>query len=369
MFTITTGLRFTNQPDRLKNRTNFNAAHKPTHKPPSMKTWRRKISFSSTSTKKIIVVVGATGNQGSSVAHTFLKLRNWHVRCLTRNPFLPASLALASLGAEVVQVDLSVASSLSRTFSNANAIFLNTDFWGTSTSPELQEKPESERGLIAFEKEVLHGKNAAHAAAAVPSLEQFVYSTLPAMRKVSNGKHGSSFHWEAKATVVDYILEEEPELAKKTSFIYLGGYTTNAMLTPRLDPASGKYSFVLPLRKDVKMPIIDPKESTGPFVRALIENEDAGTKLLAYDSHLAMEEVPVVWSRATGKEVAYVEVSADIMHYKFGISKEILEAPGFINEYGYMGGVDGSIEPFQLKKQVQTKSYETWLKEQEPKEV
>ncbi|CZR62639.1 uncharacterized protein PAC_12536 [Phialocephala subalpina] len=317
------------------------------------------------SSKKIIVVVGATGNQGSSVAHTFLKLPNWHVCCLTRNSSSLASQALATLGAEVVQADLSIASSLTRAFSNANAIFLNTDFWGTFRSPELQDKPEAERGLIAFENEVLHGKNVAQAAAAVPSLERLVYSTLPAMKKTSNGKYGSSFHWEAKATVVDYILEEEPELAKKASLIYLGGYTTNAMLTPRLDPANGKYNFVLPLRKNAKMPIIDPKESTGPFVRALIEDEDAGTKLLAYDSHLTMEEVPVVWSRATGKEAAYVEVSADIMHQKFGISKEILEAPGFINEYGYMGGVDGFIEPFQLKKHVPTKSYEDWLKEQD----
>lgn len=73
----------------------------------------------------------------------------------------------------------------------------------------------------------------------------------------------------------------------------------------------------------------------------------------------------MVWSRGTGKEAVYVEMSADIMHQQLGISKEVLEAPLFINEYGYMGGVDGFIEPFQLKKQVKTKSFEDWLKEQD----
>jgi hypothetical protein len=62
-------------------------------------------------------------------------------------------------------------------------------------------------------------------------------------------------------------------------------------------------------------------------------------------------------------------VSAEIMHQQFGIPKEVLDSPGFINEFGYMGGVDGFIEPFQLKKQVQTKSFENWMLERDWKEV
>ncbi|KAE8450585.1 hypothetical protein EG329_005929 [Mollisiaceae sp. DMI_Dod_QoI] len=322
------------------------------------------------STKKTIVVVGATGNQGSSVAHTFLNLPDWHVRCLTRNPSSSASLALTALGAEVVQADLSDATSLSQAFANANAIFVNTDFWetyrkGMATNPEAAHSHSE----AAFEKELLHGKNAAHAAAAVPSLERFIYSILPSMRKGSNGKYPDSYHWEAKAAVAEYILNEEPELAKKSSFIYLGAYNANPMLSPRIDPASGKYTFVLPLKKGVRMPIIDPRVSTGPFVQALIENEDPGTKLLAYDSYLTMGEIADVWSKASGKEADYVEVSVEFMHEKLGVPKEVLEAPGFISDFGYMGGVHGFIEPSQLKKKVQTKSFEDWQKERDWKAV
>src|SRR5207248_8273098 len=82
-----------------------------------------------TSEKKTIVVIGATGNQGSSVARTFLSLPHWHVRCLTRNPSSAAAQTLSGLGAELVQGDLSDPASLTRAFASANTIFANTDFW------------------------------------------------------------------------------------------------------------------------------------------------------------------------------------------------------------------------------------------------
>jgi predicted dinucleotide-binding enzyme len=148
--------------------------------------------------KKVIVVVGATGNQGSSVARSFLNLPDWHVRCVTRKPSSSASLALASLGAEIVQADLSDALSLSKAFSNAHAIFVNTDFWEIYIASEkekaqrIQDKieiSEISSSEVAFEKEVLYGKNAAHTATAVPSLQRFVYSALPPMNKHSKGKY------------------------------------------------------------------------------------------------------------------------------------------------------------------------------------
>ena len=303
------------------------------------------------------------------MARTFLKLPNWHVRCLSRDPASTASQALTALGAEVVQGDLADPSSLSKAFYNANAIFLNTDFWeiyrgkgGNQRSAPLVTS------ATAFEKEVLYGKNAAHAAAAVPTLERFVYSTLPLVKKHSKGKYAID-HLDSKGTISDYIMEEEPELAKKTSFIYLGGYNTNPLVSPNLDPTSGTYMFILPFSKDIRMPVIDPKESTGPFVRALIEDEDAGTSLLAYDSYPTIGEIVDLWSRASGQQAIYMEVTSDFMHQKFGLPRDMLHGLEAQKEYGYTGGVEGIIEPFQLKKQVKTKSLEDWLNERDWKAV
>jgi hypothetical protein len=57
------------------------------------------------------------------------------------------------------------------------------------------------------------------------------------------------------------------------------------------------------------------------------------------------------------------------MHEKFAIPKEVLAGPDALSEFGYMGGIEKFIEPFQLKKKGLTKSYEDWLKDRDWKEV
>ena len=317
-------------------------------------------------------MVGATGNQGSSVAKTFLALSNWHVRCLTRNPSSAASKSLAAQGAEIVQGDLEDQVSLQEAFEGANAIFLNTDFratyYATKAKLEAEKKSVEPASQVAFDYETTSGKNAANVAAALPNLERFIYSALGPMKGNSGGKN-RSLHPEAKAFIVEYIENKLPQLAKKTSFIYLGAYNTNRMLTPALDPNSGKYTFLLPLKKDTMIPMIDAAESTGPFVRSLIEDEGPGKKLLAYDSYLKVEDVVAEWSKASGKEAVFVHSDIRTMHERFGFPYEFLDALAYITEFGYVGGVDGIIEPAQLKKKVRTKPLEEWLKERNWEEV
>lgn len=314
--------------------------------------------------KKIIVVVGATGNQGGSVAHTFLALPTWHVRCITRDLSSPASKDLATLGAEVVQADLFDISSLSQAFANANAIFLNTNFWERYRA-DAPEDAGKDISLLSYTQEVSHGTNAAVAAAGVPSLDRFVYSSLSPLKKHSQGKYSQSQHANSKCAIVEYIETSQPELAKKTSIIYLGAYNTNALLTPNLDPASGMYKFVVPMKKETRIPIVDPKTSTGPFVRCLIEDEEPGTNFLAHDkdSYLNMEELVGVWSSVTGKEARLVAVSIDFMHKQFGVPMELLDTPAYISEYGYTAGIESLVRPAQLKNPPATKSFAEWLKE------
>lgn len=78
--------------------------------------------------KKLIVVVGATGNQGGSVARRFLAA-GYQVRGLTRNTTSPAATALTSAGIKMVHADLDDVQSLKETFRGANAIFSVTNYW------------------------------------------------------------------------------------------------------------------------------------------------------------------------------------------------------------------------------------------------
>jgi hypothetical protein len=316
---------------------------------------------------KIIAIIGATGNQGSSTAVSFLSIPNWTVRALTRNPTSATAQKLASMGCEVVQADLNDISSLDTAFKGVHAIFVNTDFWAAYTSDPARDS------LAAYAQEVTHGKNAAIAASKIPSLERFVYSALPSFSKASGGKYSKALHCESKAAVVEYI-ETSPdlaELAKKTSFIYLGAYSTNPLLTPRSLSENGVYQFIMQVGPAAKIPIINAAGSTGQFVRELIINEKPGTKLLAYDtdSYLSMFEAVEIWSRRTGEKAEIITVSAEEIRERYGIPMEVLDAPLAIEEFGYMGGVEGYIEPKDLTHTVVTRSFEEWLNTRDWKEL
>jgi uncharacterized protein YbjT (DUF2867 family) len=312
-----------------------------------------------TTPTKTIAVIGATGNQGSSVVKTFVQLPGWHVRAITRSPSSEKAQALEALGAEVVQADLADPASLASAFAGVHAIFVNTDFWSDYRSTGDSKS--------AYDGEVQRGKNAADAAAAVPTLERFVYSALGPMAKASGGKYVHSYHWESKAAIVEYVESAHAGgLAGKTSVVYIGAYATNAFLQPKLDPNSGAYAMVMPAPETTRFPIIDPTASTGPFVRALVVDEEPGTKLLAYDtdSYLSMGEVLALWSRATGKEARFVQMSLQAIHELTKVPLEILDGAGFLGEFPYTAGVEGVIEPGQLKNKVVTTSYEEFLKTQ-----
>ncbi|KAE8333308.1 hypothetical protein BDV39DRAFT_213874 [Aspergillus sergii] len=309
---------------------------------------------------KTITIVGATGNQGLSVADAFLPLPDWHVHCITRNPSSPKAQTLASLGASIVKADLADIDSLRAAFADSNVIFVNTDFWGPFRTTGKHD--------TAYEQEVQHGCNAAIAAAAVPTLERFIYSTLAPMKKHSRGKYPHSYHCDAKAEIMEYIETEMQELAKKTSYIIIGAYATNPLFMPRWDPSIQKYRFMVPLKKEQKIPIIEARDPTGAFVKALL-NEPARTRLVAYDSDLTIGDIAKVWSRATGSEADLVEVEAQEMHEGLGIPWEVLDAFLFIGEFGYAGGIENVIHPSQLKTPVQTESFEGWLKKRNWEEV
>ncbi|KAJ8603945.1 hypothetical protein MRB53_042012 [Persea americana] len=319
--------------------------------------------------KKIITVVGGTGNQGRSVVESFLAQPNWHVRAMTRDPSSEKAKAIASLGAELVKADLQDPKSLDAAFAGSHAIFLNTDYWVTWYPLKAQYDAAGNKDIAsvsqkAYDVETSGGRNAADAATRVSTLERLVVSSLPSTSRASNGKYTHSLHTEAKADIVRYIEEKLPALAAKTSIIILGAYATNRFLIPTKDPASGKYQFVLPMRADTIFPVVDPNTSTGPFVHALIEHEAPGTKLLAYDrdSKLMIRQIVATWARATGREAEFVPVTTAWMEQNRGATREHLDAIDQISEGGYLSFEKDFIEPHQLKVPVTTASWEEWLR-------
>ncbi len=86
---------------------------------------------------RTIVILGATGIQGSSVVDSFVPLSpGWTVKAVTRNPDSAAAKSLASRGVEVVKADTGDLKSITRAFVGATAIFAVTGSGCMVTPPE-----------------------------------------------------------------------------------------------------------------------------------------------------------------------------------------------------------------------------------------
>ncbi|MET0218250.1 MAG: NmrA family NAD(P)-binding protein, partial [Burkholderiales bacterium] len=118
----------------------------------------------SSHSKKLIAVVGATGQQGGGVVRALRAQGQLKVRALTRNPDKHRGLA-----DEVVEVDLDRPETLDAAFAGAHGVFLVTNFWEQGTDEFTQA-------------------TAAARAATEAGVQHFIWSTLPDADAISGGK-------------------------------------------------------------------------------------------------------------------------------------------------------------------------------------
>src|SRR5260221_8120379 len=106
--------------------------------------------------KKLIAVIGATGQQGGGVVRALQAGGQFKVRELTRNPDKHRELA-----EEVVEADLGKPETLKAAFAGAHGVFLATNFWAYGGADELKQATAAVR------------------AAKDAGVKHFIWSTLP----------------------------------------------------------------------------------------------------------------------------------------------------------------------------------------------
>ena len=119
--------------------------------------------------KKIIAVVGSTGQQGGGLCHAILDdpAGGFACRAITRDPSKEKAQALAAKGAEVVRADLDDVESLKQAFAGAYGVYAVTNFWEH----------------FSAEKEKAQAKNIADAARSA-GVKHIIWSTLEDTRKL-----------------------------------------------------------------------------------------------------------------------------------------------------------------------------------------
>ncbi|CAK1367587.1 unnamed protein product [Cercospora beticola] len=144
------------------------------------------------STKLILAIVGATGTQGGSIIDNVLSRSElsakYSLRGITRDPSSDKAKALSTKGVEVVKADLDDVESLKAAFSGAWGVFGVTDFWSLGSKA----------------REIQQGKNIFHASQAA-NAEHLVWSSLPNVTKLSEGRRHLVAQFDGKAEVEDFI--------------------------------------------------------------------------------------------------------------------------------------------------------------------
>lgn len=238
--------------------------------------------------KKIILVTGATGSQGGSVARYLLEEGVFAVRCLTRNGQSSKAIALQEAGAEIVEGDLDNPDSLLFAMKDVYGVFGVTSFWEH------------------FEKEYEQGVNLVHAVAA-SNVNYFIYSSLPHAEKISGGNFKLP-HFDIKARLQDYAKKLKPD----TAFVHVAGYYENFRFfcLPQ-KAADGNYYLRLP-QGDTSYASFSV-EDLGGIIRTMFHHPETYKRrtvgVVGADMHCA--EYAAIMSKVLGIPVIYQHISRE----------------------------------------------------------
>jgi uncharacterized protein YbjT (DUF2867 family) len=234
---------------------------------------------------KTILVFGATGAQGGSVARNLIARGQYAVRAFTRNASSPAAQALRGLGAELVEGNLDDKASIRKALDGVYGVFGVTNFWEH------------------FDKEEEQGRNLIRAIAG-SDVEHLVYSSLPPIAKATNGLLRSP-HFDIKAAHEDLIRT----LGIPATFVHVPFYYENFLyFFPPRPAGDGTYQFGFP-QGDRPLAAMSVQD-VGRIVAVLFEQPSAyvGKVLKLAGDELPAAEYAAAMSRATGADVRFSHV-------------------------------------------------------------
>ncbi|KAK2533454.1 Nmral1 [Columba guinea] len=241
--------------------------------------------------KKRIVVFGATGAQGGSVARALLEDGTFEVRAVTRRPRKKAAKELKQRGAEVVKADQDDEPSLELALSGAYGAFVVTDFWEHCSK----------------EKEIAQGKRLADLSKCL-GLRHVIYSGLENVKQLTGGQLEVP-HFDGKGVVEEYFHK----IGVPTTIIRLPFYFENflSIFKPQKVPQGHAFVLGLPMG-DTPMDGM-AVEDLGPVVLCLLKSpqEYIGRVIGLSAGKLTEAEYAAVLSQQTGKTMEASKISPE----------------------------------------------------------
>jgi uncharacterized protein YbjT (DUF2867 family) len=283
------------------------------------------------SNKKIITVLGATGNQGGSVISALLAqpaiASQYSIRGVTRDTAKPSAEKLKSDGVEPIKADLNDPSSLEAAFNGAFAVFAVTNYWET----------------MSKSTEITQGKNIVDAAIAT-GVKHLVISSLPNVTALTNGALPNVKHFDSKAEVSDYAEAQKSKTGMWVTHFMPGYFMQNLKSAISKDLQTGASIMAVPWNgTTTEIPLIDIVSDAGKYVAgALVLGSAAdGARIQAVSQWATPIAVATTISEITGTKVTFVEVSKDVWegylplppHAKTELGENMI----LIKDYSYYG--------------------------------
>ncbi len=270
----------------------------------------------SSNSKKLIAVIGATGQQGGAVVRALQAQGQFKVRALTRNPGKHRKLA-----DEVVEADLDRPETLKTAFEGAYGVFLVTNFW----EPGADEVKQA---------------TAAVRAAKEAGVKHFVWSTLPDVEAISGGKlHVPHFTGKAK---IDRIVKQAG-FAHHTFVIAPFFYQNLVGLLAPQKQEDGTLGWALPVDPTVRGIHMGDITEIGSIVAGAFAHPDqagSGEYLPLVGDFMSFNEIVATLNRQ-GHEFSLKRVPREVFATLFPGAAEIAATFAWFEAHTYLGSDSG----------------------------
>jgi len=253
----------------------------------------------------VILVTGATGQQGGAVARELLAAGH-NVRAMTRNPDSAAAKALADLGAEVVQGDLNDSGSLERVVQGAWGVFAVQNTWEAGVDgEEAQGKRLAE---IARDNGVQH----------------FVYTSVG-----SAHRNTGIPHFDNKFRVEETIRG----LGLPSYTILRPVFFMENLISPWFKPAIDEGTLAVGIKSDTPLQMI-AVDDIGKYGRLAFEKHEElnGQAIDIAGDELTMQDAAAVIADAKGEAVSHFQVPIEQVREfsdDFALMLEWFDAVGY----------------------------------------
>ena len=267
--------------------------------------------------KKLIAVIGATGQQGGGVVRALQANGQFKVRALSRNPDKHRE-----LGDEVVEADLNRPETLKAAFEGAHGVFLVTNF---DTRARWEEGTNE-----------LKQATAAVRAAKDAGVEHFIWSTLPDVEAISGGRSDVP-HFTGKAKI-DRIVKEAG--FPHHTFVIAPGYYQNFVgsLAPQKQ-ADGSVGWALPLDPAVRCLHMGDIRELGNIVAGAFAHPDEagnGEYLPLVGDFMSFNEIVETLNRQ-GHKFSFKQVPKEVFAALFPGAAELAEMFSYWEVHTYLG--------------------------------